>query len=213
MVFSVEQLRCGRTEAPPQTVAPEDCLMADALDSNHDGESPAVAISRVWLYFCVHRCRRSFFGLLKVCPRLKQVNLKICGAHWFICTVRLCLVLTLLSFLSLSDFVKLSFCSPSKLDEAPERPQDLCTPQLQQLLAPIFDLMTPPTSSGASSCETEPVNRMLLFSFHFILNHCTHFFLFISLLCCVLRIPLLRRRRWTPLRWRSSLLSKRKHRW
>lgn len=90
VVFSVEQLRCGRTEAPSQTVAPEDCLMADTLDSNDD------------------------------------------------------------------DFVKLSFCSPSKLDEAPERPQDLCTPQLQQLLAPIFDLMTPPTSSGASSCETEP---------------------------------------------------------
>ncbi|XP_075892664.1 hypoxia inducible factor 1 subunit alpha, like [Nelusetta ayraudi] len=90
VVFSVEQLRCGRTEAPSQTVVPEDCLMADTLDSNHD------------------------------------------------------------------DFVKLSFCSPSKLDEDPERPQDLCTPQLQQLLAPIFDLMTPPTSSGASSCETEP---------------------------------------------------------
>lgn len=41
VVFSVEQLRCGRAEAPSQTEAPEDCLMADALDSSQDGESPA----------------------------------------------------------------------------------------------------------------------------------------------------------------------------
>lgn len=67
---------------------------------------------------------------------------------------------------SLSDFVKLSFCSPSTLDKAPERPQDLCTPQLQQLLAPIFDPMTPPASSPASSCDTEPVDKWLLFTLH-----------------------------------------------
>lgn len=54
MVFSVEQLRCGQTEAPSQTVAPEDCLMADSLDSNHDGESPSVAKSCVLMCFCVH---------------------------------------------------------------------------------------------------------------------------------------------------------------
>lgn len=46
MVFSVEQLRCGQTEAPSRTVAPEDCLMADTVDSDHHGEPPA-AVNRV----------------------------------------------------------------------------------------------------------------------------------------------------------------------
>lgn len=39
VVFSVEQLRSGQTEAPSLTAAPEDCLMADTVDSDHYGES------------------------------------------------------------------------------------------------------------------------------------------------------------------------------
>lgn len=71
------------------------------------------------------------------------------------------ILLTQSLFWSLSDFVKLSFCSPSKLDKDPERPQDLCTPQLQQLLAPIFDPMTPPASSPETSGDAEPVEKRL----------------------------------------------------
>uniref|UniRef100_A0A8C2WVG4 Hypoxia inducible factor 1 subunit alpha, like n=1 Tax=Cyclopterus lumpus TaxID=8103 RepID=A0A8C2WVG4_CYCLU len=55
------------------------------------------------------------------------------------------------------DFVELSFVNlPS-----PDRPQELCSPQLQQLLSPISSLITPPlslsssSSSSPSPCEEE----------------------------------------------------------
>ncbi|XP_029628603.1 hypoxia-inducible factor 1-alpha isoform X1 [Salmo trutta] len=44
-----------------------------------------------------------------------------------------------------TDFVELSFSLPSSPDSAPVFPQDLCTPELWTLLAPIFDK---PTSSS-----------------------------------------------------------------
>ncbi|KAM8769286.1 hypoxia inducible factor 1 subunit alpha, like isoform 2-T2 [Acanthopagrus schlegelii] len=47
----------------------------------------------------------------------------------------------------LKDFVELSFLSAS----AEKNPQDFCTPQLRQLLTPIFDPITPPPSSSSSS--------------------------------------------------------------
>lgn len=56
------------------------------------------------------------------------------------------------------DFVELSFLSQS----AENNPQDFCTPQLRQLLTPIFDPITPPPSSSssasspASSADLEP---------------------------------------------------------
>ncbi|XP_056296944.1 hypoxia inducible factor 1 subunit alpha, like isoform X2 [Pseudoliparis swirei] len=49
------------------------------------------------------------------------------------------------------DFVELSFAhlpSPSSL---PDHPQELCSPQLRQLLSPIFSLITPPLSLSSSS--------------------------------------------------------------
>lgn len=54
VVFSVEQLRCGQTEAPSHTVAPEDCLMADTVDSDHHGEPPAAAKNRLLWGFWLH---------------------------------------------------------------------------------------------------------------------------------------------------------------
>ncbi|CAL8352441.1 unnamed protein product [Lota lota] len=50
----------------------------------------------------------------------------------------------------LTDFVQLSFVSPCGSTLLPDCPQDLCTPELRQLLAPIFDIMTPPPSSASS---------------------------------------------------------------
>ncbi|KAF6732394.1 Hypoxia-inducible factor 1-alpha [Oryzias melastigma] len=42
--------------------------------------------------------------------------------------------------------VELSFSSPLSPDCVPEHPQDLCTPQLRQLLSPIFETLTPSSS-------------------------------------------------------------------
>ncbi|XP_061574862.1 hypoxia inducible factor 1 subunit alpha, like isoform X2 [Cololabis saira] len=48
--------------------------------------------------------------------------------------------------------VELSFVSPLSPAAVPEHPQDLCTPQLRELLSPIFDMATP-SSSRVSSPE------------------------------------------------------------
>ncbi|CAL8362996.1 unnamed protein product [Merluccius merluccius] len=46
--------------------------------------------------------------------------------------------------------LQLSFVEPCESDSLPDCPQDLCTPELRQLLAPIFDIMTPPPSASSS---------------------------------------------------------------
>lgn len=79
VVFSVEQLRCGQTEAPPHTAAPEDCLMADTVDSDHHGESPG--------FRCVSGCsdaeEASLACELQVCPGLQMVNRLLTRSHFF----------------------------------------------------------------------------------------------------------------------------------
>ncbi|XP_077397049.1 hypoxia inducible factor 1 subunit alpha, like [Festucalex cinctus] len=52
------------------------------------------------------------------------------------------------------DFVALSFATPRSPSDVPEDPQDLCTPQLRQLLLPIFNPDTPPQSSSSSSSSS-----------------------------------------------------------
>ncbi|XP_043115842.1 hypoxia inducible factor 1 subunit alpha, like isoform X1 [Puntigrus tetrazona] len=58
---------------------------------------------------------------------------------------------------SLTDCVELSFCCPSTPNSVPECPQDFCTPELRQLLSPIFDRPTksPPTASPAEELPME----------------------------------------------------------
>ncbi|XP_037124381.1 hypoxia inducible factor 1 subunit alpha, like isoform X3 [Syngnathus acus] len=57
------------------------------------------------------------------------------------------------------DFVALSFATPQSPSDVPKNPQDLCTPQLRQLLLPIFNPDTPlqSSSSASSSPDPEPV--------------------------------------------------------
>ncbi|KAM9811348.1 hypoxia inducible factor 1 subunit alpha, like isoform 3-T4 [Syngnathus typhle] len=57
------------------------------------------------------------------------------------------------------DFVALSFATPQSPSDVPKNPQDLCTPQLRQLLLPIFNPDTPlqSSSSASSSSDPEPV--------------------------------------------------------
>ncbi|XP_061536756.1 hypoxia inducible factor 1 subunit alpha, like isoform X1 [Phycodurus eques] len=54
------------------------------------------------------------------------------------------------------DFVALSFATPRSPSDVPEDPLDLCTPQLRQLLFPIFNPDTPPPSSSSSSSSPDP---------------------------------------------------------
>lgn len=68
------------------------------------------------------------------------------------------------SVFCLSDFVELTFASPSSPDSVPDHPQDLCSPQLRQLLSPIFNPITPPPSSSPpSSPDLDQVNTSLTF--------------------------------------------------
>nr|WLF82684.1 hypoxia-inducible factor 3 alpha subunit [Tor putitora] len=59
--------------------------------------------------------------------------------------------------ISLTDGVELSFCCPSSPSTVPECPQDFCTPELRQLLSPIFDRPTksPPAASPAEELPME----------------------------------------------------------
>ncbi|XP_030600675.1 hypoxia inducible factor 1 subunit alpha, like isoform X2 [Archocentrus centrarchus] len=54
--------------------------------------------------------------------------------------------------------VELSFASPPSPNSVPEHPQELCTPQLRKLLAPIFDPITPPQSASSSSSSPSPAS-------------------------------------------------------
>uniref|UniRef100_A0A3B4H094 Hypoxia-inducible factor 1-alpha-like n=1 Tax=Pundamilia nyererei TaxID=303518 RepID=A0A3B4H094_9CICH len=61
--------------------------------------------------------------------------------------------------------VELSFASPPSPNLVPEHPQDLCTPQLRKLLAPIFDPITPPPSSRSEEevMDTSEVEKFFAF--------------------------------------------------
>ncbi|KAK9962199.1 hypothetical protein ABG768_007574 [Culter alburnus] len=61
------------------------------------------------------------------------------------------------AIISLTEGVELSFCRPSSPNSVPECPQDLCTPELRQLLSPIFDRPTksPPAASPAEELPME----------------------------------------------------------
>uniref|UniRef100_A0A665TVS6 Hypoxia inducible factor 1 subunit alpha, like n=1 Tax=Echeneis naucrates TaxID=173247 RepID=A0A665TVS6_ECHNA len=58
-------------------------------------------------------------------------------------------------------FVELSFVSKPSPNSLPDHPQNLCTPQLRQLLMPIFSPVTPPsTSSWHSELELMDANKV-----------------------------------------------------
>uniref|UniRef100_A0A8C4H357 PAS domain-containing protein n=1 Tax=Dicentrarchus labrax TaxID=13489 RepID=A0A8C4H357_DICLA len=54
----------------------------------------------------------------------------------------------------LTDIVELSFVSLSTQDSVPDHPQDLCTPQLRQLLSPIFNSTSSSPSPSPSPSPT-----------------------------------------------------------
>ncbi|XP_035535487.1 hypoxia inducible factor 1 subunit alpha, like [Morone saxatilis] len=136
VVFSVEQLRCGQAKTHSAAPAPEDSGTSDMRDSDSEclassdqteDESSGTS-SAADLFF---KLKEKPEELLQLAPEAGDV------------------------IVPLTDIVELSFVSLSTQDSVPDHPQDLCTPQLRQLLSPIFN----PTSSSpspTSSADPEP---------------------------------------------------------
>ncbi|KAK2881023.1 hypothetical protein QQF64_008640 [Cirrhinus molitorella] len=61
------------------------------------------------------------------------------------------------TIISLTEGVELSFCCPPSPNSIPDSPQDFCTPELRQLLSPIFDRpnKSPPAASPAEELPME----------------------------------------------------------
>uniref|UniRef100_A0A7N5ZV11 Hypoxia inducible factor 1 subunit alpha, like n=1 Tax=Anabas testudineus TaxID=64144 RepID=A0A7N5ZV11_ANATE len=142
IIFSIEQIHCGRQlKAEPQSPAataeaddmcdpePESEDLADAAQPEAAGSTPSSAAD---LFF---KLKEKPEELLQLAPEA--------GA--------LCV-----PSLSPLGFVELSFASPPSPNTLPEHPQDLCTPRLRQLLTPIFNAITPPSSLPSSSSSLSP---------------------------------------------------------
>uniref|UniRef100_A0A3Q3VUY3 Uncharacterized protein n=1 Tax=Mola mola TaxID=94237 RepID=A0A3Q3VUY3_MOLML len=136
IVFSVEQGRCGRADAPSPVPVLEDCKTADICDSDPDNEGHTTSSqtgdagsnpsSTADLFF---KLKEKPEELLQLAPEAGEV-MPLTGEM-------------------------LSFFGPTSPNSVPDHPEDLCTPQLRQLLAPIFNHFTPPLSSTASSSDPE----------------------------------------------------------
>ncbi|XP_038161198.1 hypoxia inducible factor 1 subunit alpha, like isoform X1 [Cyprinodon tularosa] len=58
--------------------------------------------------------------------------------------------------------VELSFASPPGPNLVPEHPKDLCSPQLRQLLSPIFDGLNPSSSPPSSEPDLSPCEEEVM---------------------------------------------------
>uniref|UniRef100_A0A3Q2PYL9 Hypoxia inducible factor 1 subunit alpha, like n=1 Tax=Fundulus heteroclitus TaxID=8078 RepID=A0A3Q2PYL9_FUNHE len=137
VVFSVEQTRCGvlpKTEPLSPDRAAEDSGISDTCESDAEpaGEDSS---SSVKLFL---KLKERPEELLQLEPEAGDATASLAGGP-----------------------VELSFASPPGPDVVPDHPKDLCSPQLRQLLSPIFDGLNPSSSPAASSepdlspCEDE----------------------------------------------------------
>ncbi|XP_070684757.1 hypoxia inducible factor 1 subunit alpha, like [Pempheris klunzingeri] len=130
VVFSVEQIRAGRLpEAEPhsQALATKNCGKSDTCGSDADGEhlTEDTGSNPSGATEIFLQPKEGPEELRQLAPDAEDVLP--------------------------TGFVELSFASPSSPDSVPDHPQDLCTPELLQLLSPIFSPLTPPPSSSSSS--------------------------------------------------------------
>ncbi|XP_056296943.1 hypoxia inducible factor 1 subunit alpha, like isoform X1 [Pseudoliparis swirei] len=144
LVFSVEQTRCEQLPEAAEPQAPQlatkDCETSDISNSNisnsdPDGERLVGSSPTEDAGLNPSSATELFFKLKELPEELFQLAPEA-GSTIFPLT---------------EDFVELSFAhlpSPSSL---PDHPQELCSPQLRQLLSPIFSLITPPLSLSSSS--------------------------------------------------------------
>ncbi|XP_076590866.1 hypoxia inducible factor 1 subunit alpha, like isoform X3 [Chaetodon auriga] len=138
VVFSVEQIRCDQTDPSP-ALAPKDCGPSDVCDSDPDDERLASSGETEDVGSNPGSAAELFFKLKEKPEELLQLAPEAGDV-----------------IVPLTDFAELSFFNPSGPDSVPDHPQDLCTPQLRQLLSPIFNPLTPPSSSSSSPPASSP---------------------------------------------------------
>ncbi|KAK2846588.1 hypothetical protein Q5P01_009587 [Channa striata] len=137
VIFSVEQIRCDTVpKAEPQSpaITPEDCGIADKSDSEPESEHLADSSQP-------EDVDSSPSDTVDLSPDLKEKPEELLQLEPEAGD----------TIVPLTGFVELSFATPPTPNTVPDNPQDLCTPQLRQLLAPIFDPITPPPSSSPAS--------------------------------------------------------------
>ncbi|XP_053177174.1 hypoxia inducible factor 1 subunit alpha, like isoform X2 [Scomber japonicus] len=127
VIFSVEQIRCSQLpKAEPQSPSPaeeEVCETADSECQTEDADLKPGSSAELFFKLSVKPGE-----LLQLAPEAGDTIVPLTG-----------------------DFTELSFAHPLSLSSVLDHPQDLCTPQLRQLLSPIFNPLTPPSSSSSSS--------------------------------------------------------------
>ncbi|XP_005932701.1 hypoxia inducible factor 1 subunit alpha, like isoform X2 [Haplochromis burtoni] len=135
VIFSVEQTRCS--SIPKVEPADEDSGTADMCESKTDStvsteaedvDSDSSSSAKLFM-----ELREKPEELLQLAPDAGDTIVPLSPGS-----------------------VELSFASPPSPNLVPEHPQDLCTPQLRKLLAPIFDPITPPPSASSSSSSPSP---------------------------------------------------------
>uniref|UniRef100_A0A3B4ZKF8 Hypoxia-inducible factor 1-alpha-like n=1 Tax=Stegastes partitus TaxID=144197 RepID=A0A3B4ZKF8_9TELE len=129
VIFSVEQTRCAKSESQP--AAPENGKAPESPESDVEfvveSDSDGGGAAKLFM-----KLKEKPEELLQLAPSAGDAVIPL-----------------------KADFVELSFTSPPGSDSVPDHPQDLCSPQLRQLLSPIFNPLTPPTTSPDSLLEEE----------------------------------------------------------
>ncbi|KAM4742686.1 hypoxia inducible factor 1 subunit alpha, like isoform 2-T2 [Anableps anableps] len=128
MVFSIEQTRCSllpKAEPFSPERAAEDSGISDTCESDGEpiGEDDTGRSVKLFL-----KLKKKPKELLQLAPKAGDAIVLLTGGP-----------------------VELSFASPPSPDAVPDHPKDLCSPQLRQLLSPIFDGLNP--SSSPASCS------------------------------------------------------------
>lgn len=129
VIFSIEQIR-SRCSPQAESGTPEDVMTSNIRDSEREHLSGSEASRKkpTSVADLFSKLKEEPEELLQLAPAAADTVIPLTG-----------------------DSAELSFCSPPTPDSLPENPQDLCSPKLRQLLAPIFDPLTPPSSTYSLS--------------------------------------------------------------
>lgn len=180
VVFSVEQTRSGllsKTESPntPQDSGFSDSCESDAEPTPGSAEAQDLDPSSSARLFL--KLKEEPEEILQLAPESGDAVVLVAGdtSH----TQELFLLHTpsfkLKGAYKFSVFVpapvELSFSSPLSPESVPDHPQELCTPQLRQLLSPIFDTLTPSSSPESALVTTittaSKLQKVLVLTFPF----------------------------------------------
>lgn len=174
MIFSVEQTRSDlQSKAePPHT--PQDSGFSDSCESDGEpGSAEAQDLDPTSSARLFLKLKEEPDEILQLDPESRDVVVLVAGDTSD--TKKLFPPQTPVFLKVVCIFVpapvELSFSSPLSPDCVPEHPQDLCTPQLRQLLSPIFEPLTPSSSPEPALVTTiltaSKVQKVLVLTFPF----------------------------------------------